>query len=654
MSYCLNPSCPQPQNPVTVKFCLSCGTKLLLKDRYRAIQPIGQGGMGRTFLAVDEHRLRARCVIKQFLPAPEIQGNSDAMAKAVGLFEQEARRLLELGEQHSQIPALLAYFEQDKSLYLVQQLIEGQDLWQELEEQGAFSEEQIRLLLNDLLPVLQFVHENQIIHRDIKPMNIIRRRRDGQLVVIDFGVSKQLSSTGFARTGTRAGTEGYAPIEQLRSGKAYPASDLYSLGVTCIHLLTHTALEELFDPLNGRWLWRSVLRQKGKDVSAQLAQVLDKMLKEWVNDRYQSASEVLKDLKAEPLKPATSPHVPATLPMRGIQMPQTPPITVRPASKPLITSTADSFLPFNAPTTWKRVQILTGHSRFVNSVAISPDGQILVSGSSDKTIQLWQLATGEHLGTFTGHSDDVTSVCFSPDGQTIASGSLDRTIKLWQLYTGKLLCTLTGHSDWVLSVAFSPDGKTLASGSWDKTIKVLHLATGKLIYTLTGHSDGVRAIAFSPDGKILASGSWDRTLNLWNLADGKLLHTLAGHTDPVSSIAISPRSLTLASGSEDKTIKLWQLGNGGQLQQTPLRTLAGHSNWVNTLAMSSRAQILASGSRDKTIKIWHLPTGKLLHTLSGESYSVNSVAFSPDGQTLVSGSEDKTIKIWRMSPVVEA
>src|SRR5919199_1023481 len=153
MSYCLTPNCPTPQNPQGTNFCLSCGSKLLLKERYRAIKPIGQGGFGRTFLAVDEDKpSKPRCVIKQFYP--QAQGTS-TVQKAVELFTQEAMRLDELG-RHPQIPELLAYFTQDDRQYLVQEFIDGLNLAQELEQKGAFNETQIRQLLNDLLPVLQF------------------------------------------------------------------------------------------------------------------------------------------------------------------------------------------------------------------------------------------------------------------------------------------------------------------------------------------------------------------------------------------------------------------------------------------------------------------------------------------------------------------
>lgn len=209
MVCCLNPDCQNPLNPASTSFCLNCGTKLvLLRGRYRVIQPLGDGGFGRTYLAEDVDKLDEECVIKQL--APQVQG-SLALQKATELFKQEARRLQHLGK-HPQIPTLYAYFESDKHLYLVQQLISGQNLLEELEQQGAFSEQKIRELisdlLSDLLPVLQSVHEQQVIHRDIKPENIIRRRSDDKLVLIDFGVAKQATATAMAKTGTSIGSFG--------------------------------------------------------------------------------------------------------------------------------------------------------------------------------------------------------------------------------------------------------------------------------------------------------------------------------------------------------------------------------------------------------------------------------------------------------------
>ncbi|GAB4209714.1 MAG: hypothetical protein Fur006_69710 [Coleofasciculaceae cyanobacterium] len=302
MSYCLNPACPAPQNPTGTNFCRTCGSKLLLKDRYRAIKPLGQGGFGKTFLAVDEDKpSHPRCVIKQFFP--QAQG-TNTVQKAAELFTQEAVRLDELGE-HPQIPDLLAYFTQANQQYLVQEFIDGRDLAQELANSGTFNEARVRSLLNNLLPVLQFVHQHRVIHRDIKPENIIRRRSDSQLFLVDFGASKVVTGTALAQTGTAIGSAGYAAPEQS-FGRAVFASDIYGLGVTCIHLLTGMHPFDLFDSHQNAWVWRSVLKSL---VSDALARILDKAIATAINQRYQSVAEILNDLNAAtPQAGVVKPH----------------------------------------------------------------------------------------------------------------------------------------------------------------------------------------------------------------------------------------------------------------------------------------------------------------------------------------------------------
>lgn len=293
MSHCINPDCPKPLNPDDAKFCLTCGTKLLLKDRYRAIQALSPGGSSRTFKAIDQDRLNHPCVIKLFMLSPAQD------QKATDLFNQEAVRLYELGK-HDQIPELFAHFEQNNRLYLVQEFIDGQSLLDELEQLTAsgnkfYSENNIRATLADLLPVLKFIHDKDVIHRDIKPANIIRRQSDGKLVLIDFGVAKQATAAVLAKRGTMIGTLGYAPAEQIQFGEAYCASDLYALGATCLHLLTGKHPFNLYNSLEGCWIWQQRLPE-GTTISSQLTVVIDKLLKVLVKDRYQSVDEVLKDL----------------------------------------------------------------------------------------------------------------------------------------------------------------------------------------------------------------------------------------------------------------------------------------------------------------------------------------------------------------------
>ncbi len=689
MLCCLNPDCQKPQNPDSNKYCQSCRTELaLLGGHYRVIRLLSdEGGFGRTYLAEDEQKLNELCVVKQLVP--QLQGAS-GVRKAVELFAEEAKRLQQLGE-HPQIPTLYAYFSQDNYFYLVQQYIEGQNLLQELQQKGGFSERQIRELLLDILPVLRFIHEQHVIHRDIKPQNIMRRlvlptlaqRKSGKLVLIDFGASKQLKATVKQKIATRIGSEGYAPIEQMRGGEAHPASDLFSLGTTCFHLLSQQHPLELWAEYGYSWVlnWRVYVNGP---VSNDLGYILDKLLQKDIEQRYQSADEAIGDLTLKPPAPVTpariqnsqtlKPPAPVT-PARIQNIQQPPQFLYRPhvqkkdtqlRNKLLVGSVFllglavygyfDLLQPFSESANELTVSpteiipqggvtvagTLRGHLSSVYSVTFSPDGKMLASGSKDKTIKLWNPKTGQEIRTLRGHASQILSVAFSPDGKTLASGSEDNTIKLWNLQTGQEIRTLRGHSSSVSSVSFSPDGKVLASGSFDNTIKLWNLQTGQQIRTLAGHLSLVYSVAFSPDGGTLASGSYDNTVKLWNLTTGKEIYSLTGHSSWIFSVAFSPDGETLASGSMDKTIKLWNLKTGQELY-----TLTGHTNWVFSVAFSPDGQKLVSGSLDNTIKVWNLKTDEELYTLKGHSDYVSSVTFSPDGQSIASGSADRTIKIWR-------
>jgi serine/threonine protein kinase len=159
----------------------------------------------------------------------------------------------------------------------------------------VFDEAKVRKLLQDVLPVLQFIHSQQIIHRDIKPENIMRKSQGGDLIVIDFGIAKSIAMNAWMKTGTVTGSPEYMPPEQMR-GKVLPASDLYSLGVTCIYLLTGISPFQLFDDTSDRWVWRDFL-PPDHGVTNQLASILDKMIQNAISQRYQSAEEVLTAIK---------------------------------------------------------------------------------------------------------------------------------------------------------------------------------------------------------------------------------------------------------------------------------------------------------------------------------------------------------------------
>ncbi|MEH2394678.1 MAG: serine/threonine-protein kinase [Nostoc sp.] len=266
----------------------------LLDGRYQVLEILGGGGFGQTYIAQDTHRPGfPKCVVKHLKP---VTRSPEFLETARRLFTSEAETLEQLGN-HDQIPRLLAYFEDNQEFFLVQEFIEGHTLKAELFPNQPWTEDQVIQLLQQVLGILQFIHSHNVIHRDIKPDNIIRRQQDGKLVLIDFGAVKQVQTqlvTVLGQMGATIiiGTPGYMSTEQGQ-GKPRPNSDIYSLGIIGIQSLTglHPInFEE--DPDTGEISW-----QRQANVSSGLASVLSKMVLHHFKQRYQSAAEVLQALK---------------------------------------------------------------------------------------------------------------------------------------------------------------------------------------------------------------------------------------------------------------------------------------------------------------------------------------------------------------------
>ncbi len=659
MICCLNPHCTQPNHATQAAVCPTCDAPLehRLRGRYRPLKLIGRGGFGRTYFALDVDRLNSRCVIKQF--APQTQGTKSFL-KAVQLFEQEAVRLHELGE-HPQIPTLLAYFEQNKYLYLVQQMIQGRTLHQEMAAQAVYSEGSIRQLLADLLPVLQFIHEQGVIHRDITPSNIIRRQADQKPVLIDFGVAKQFSEAIRYEQGTRIGTEGYAPIEQLRSGQAYPSSDLYSLGATCLHLVTGCKPEDLYSPREGRWLWQEYLAKQNRTLHPGLAELLNAMTQDLVSERYQTAQDVLNDLQRLPklegavpgwVSSQASPSLfvgtsqpPLSGPRTssGLSMPTTSPPHLAESSEGMPNARPPKMVPPESGAPAPRAEPIVGRPPVRSPQPVSGGGPSSRPPSSRPPSSGQSLAgTGwQPFKTLVGHQSWVTAAAFTPHQPILATGSLDDTVRLWNWQTGELLHALKGHARGVNDVAIDRRGQRLVSCGDDATVKIWHLGDGSLRHVLKGHLRDVTAIALGSGDNLLASASEDGTLKLWNLRQGTLVKTLPGSAGMLKAVALASGDQQLVSGGLDNTVRLWDIQTA-----TTLKVLTGHTNTVNQLAVSPDGRLIASASKDRTVRLWDLSAGTLRYTLQGHSQEVNTVAFFPDGKRLVSGSSDGTLKLW--------
>jgi len=284
---------------------VSAGT--VLQNRYHLLRVLGQGGFGRTYLAEDRGRFDELCAIKEYIPP---QTGAYALEKSKELFQREASILYQI--QHPQVPQFRAVFEENGRFFLIQDYVDGQTYSELLAQRTSmgysFSSQEVLDLFRQLLPVLAHIHDRGIIHRDISPDNIILRDRDQAPVLIDFGVVKEII-THFKPTppgqGTTVGKLGYAPNEQVQMGEAYPSSDLYSLAVTGMVLLTGKPPSQLTDA-TGQWLWR----RYATATDPLLLNVIDRLLQPKPGDRYQSAREVLialgeapPDMGANALKP---------------------------------------------------------------------------------------------------------------------------------------------------------------------------------------------------------------------------------------------------------------------------------------------------------------------------------------------------------------
>jgi serine/threonine-protein kinase len=315
---------------------------LILIGRYLPLKLLGKGGFGAAFLARDRYTPAMRqCVVKQFQPSGDL--NPDQIEVAKNLFEREAEVLEQLGNNHPQIPDLFAFFsltvpsrtanKQDEFFYLVQEFIDGQTMEEELAQKGQLSPDEVAEVLVEVLKILRFVHDNHSIHRDIKPSNIMRHR-NGRIYLLDFGAVKKAAGAA-AKTSTGIYSTGYAPPEQTSGGQVYPATDLYALAVTCLHLLTGKEPADLLDSYSNSWNWRSQVT-----VSDRLAAVLDRMLLSAPSQRFQSVAEVTAALAPKPtpsVAPPLSVSPAAVTPPSPVPIPPPPaPVPVTPPAPPAV------------------------------------------------------------------------------------------------------------------------------------------------------------------------------------------------------------------------------------------------------------------------------------------------------------------------------
>ena len=543
--------------------------------------------------------------------------------------------------------------------------------------------------VKQIADALQYVHDQNLVHRDIKPHNMLLGP-NYEILLGDFGIAIVSQSIGYQLQKNQEfeGTILYAAPEQIR-GRPRIASDQYALGVVVYEWLTgscpfYGSIEEI-----ARQHTLSPpppLREKVPTTSLAVEQVVLKALAKDPNERFESVQEFAKALER-----ASRPGQP------GMGTRQTSPPSLPPSS-PLPPKTSS---PGTTTPTPQVVTLLTyhGHSDRIHALAWSPDSQLIASSSLDETVQLWKALTGDNVLTYRGNSLQAQAITWSPDGkfiastsgllsetvhiwdtstghsspihatyaghtesiqdlawspdshdshdsQLIASSSLDETVQLWKALTGDNVLTYRGNSLQAQAITWSPDGKFIAStsGLLSDTVHIWDTSTGHSSpkhATYAGHAESIQALAWSPDGKFIASASDDATVQVWNASTGRTIFTYRGHRLGVKTVAWSPDGKRITSGSEDKTVQVWDAATGGNIV-----AYYAHGDKVNSLTWSPGGTHIASASDDATVQVWDASTGRKVFTYSGHTASVTGVAWSPDGIRIASSSLDETVQLW--------
>ena len=546
--------------------------------------------------------------------------------------------------------------EVDGTHFLVTELVDGVDLSQLIEQLGPLPVGAACEAICQVADALQHVHEHGLVHRDIKPTNLMVDSA-GQVKILDLGLALLGTPHGAdaTATGSVERSAAFMSPERLfdtRSGDI--RSDIYSLGCTLFYLLAGTppfdgddyrtitpklAADAQFVP--------TALNNCRSDVPPRVEEAIERMMAKDPASRFRSPAEVVEHLREFAEGGLGS------LSARASQQPVCLAIndqkTCPPPFSPPVPTTADPLAPVAT------AGLLGGlrSKRRLRPVLFWVAVVLAIAGGLAAAIQLsnsWRPSAGTNIqapaisaaaptrnasvavvqpterdspapqtDTFIGHTQHVLDLDLSHDGQWLLSGAADATVRLWDVATAQQIHEMRGHTNYVATVCFVSDGQEAISGGNDHTLRRWDLATGEQLMTYKGHASVVTSLTVSHDGQSFLSGSFDALINMWD-RDQPLPEAVFGYRDASDSLRVT--------------------------QLSDLNSLDGHISWVRSVAFAGDSTKFISAGNEALLAIWDVATGTIAHRLVGHTQPITRALFLPGDQRVVSASLDSTIRLW--------
>jgi WD40 repeat protein len=636
---------------------------------YRLVRLLAQGGFADVYLGEHIH-LGTEAAIKVL--------RTRLSSKDLLTFREEARIVARL--RHPHIVTIFDFDVENDIPFIVMDYAPNGTLRQRHPKGSALAPATIMPYLRQMADALQHGHDQQVVHRDVKPENMLVGHK-GDILLSDFGIATMLQSARPQAEQRIIGTAAYMSPEQFQ-GQAFPASDQYSLAIIAYEWLvgecpfkgsvTKVANQHMYEPPPS-------LCQRNPQIPSSLEKVVFRALAKHPAQRYPTVAEFARAFATASPQEAlilrnAGPAAPGASNDQTTFIPLTPPQPIN--GQPISQQANGQSMPSQHGGISRRAVIggLAGLAAVgvvgsaaawaasrsgLFSTASNNAGAPMISAAPTMKPTPTMPPTGKLITTYTGHIDIVTTIAWMPNNSTVvASGSKDDTVRVWHATTKADIRDYTGHSDIIEAISWSPGGQKIASASDDNTVRVwtVQQDDGQDVRYNRHNDQNVNAVAWAPNSQLIASGGRDRTVRLWSPQDGTTAGTFRRHGDEVRAVAWSSDSQRIVSGGDDTRVLVWNPnvliggnnsdnnGDGNQLVLNSFR----HDDSVTSVIWSPDGQKVASASLDKTVRIWSLNgDDQAIITYSKHTDAVRSIVWSPDGQKIASASDDGTVRIWK-------